>query len=125
MRKFIAKRQIHLPNLFDFANLEELRIGARTDDYGPQSPHPFLRSITSPRLRRVIVEVGQFAQWSSLDENLVNLVERHKVYRTLQLQISTTDDPEEIRRLLRRAAQESVLEVGFSERPDYCENEYE
>ena len=124
MCKFIAKRQNRLPNLSDFANLEELRIGARAGDNDSQSPHPFLRSVISPCLQRVIIEVcgkgTRGAQWASLDENLVILVGRHKTHRNLKLKISATTDPEEIRRLLPRAAQEGVLRVGFSERPDYC-----
>ena len=111
---------------FDFANLEELRISLRPDDFvNPQNfPHPPLRSITSPRLQRVIVEVGNkgidYLRWRSLDEGLVNLVGRHKAHRIIELQISTTVDPEVICGLLPRVAQEGVLRVGFSERPDYC-----
>lgn len=109
----------HLPDVFDFVNLEELRIGVRTDHDGPQNPQ-FLESITSPCLRRVIVEVTQLAQWPALDDNLASLVERHKIYRNVKIQISTTGDPEEIRRLLPRTAQGGLLKVRFSERPDYC-----
>ena len=113
---------INWPTHFDFANLEELRIDARMDDSIPRSAHPFLQSVTSPCLRRVILEVCgergmEGIQWPFLDEGLVNLVEKHKAY---VLQVSTTVDPEKIRGLLPRAAQEGILEVHFSERPDYC-----
>ena len=112
------------PNSFDFANLEELRLRARTDDVDPRSTSSLLRSVTSPCLRRVIVEVHEreikYIQWPHLDGNLVDLVERHKVYGNPTLQISATVDPEEIRGLLPRATQKGVLEVRFSECPDYC-----
>ena len=72
----------------------------------------------------MIVEVHEgeieYVQWSSLDENLVHLVKRHKGNGNLELQISTTGDPEKIHGLLPRATQEGALEVYFSERPDYC-----
>lgn len=93
------------------------------DDLEPRSPQPFLGSVVSASLRRVIIEVRgrdmEFVQWTSLDENLVDLVERHKAYGNLVPQISTIVDPEKIRGLLPRAAQEGVLEVRLSERPDY------
>ena len=71
----------------------------------------------------MIVEVKSltdYVRWSALDENLVNLVGRHKTHGIVELQISTTVDPEVVCGLLPRAAQEGVLRVGFSERPDYC-----
>ena len=110
----------------DFPNLEELRIGVRTDEFAPpqSSPHAPLRSITSPRLQRVIIEVGNkgtdYLRWSALDESLVNLVERHRTHRMVELQISATVDPEVIYGLFPRVAQEGVLRVGVSERPGYC-----
>ena len=54
-----------------------------------------------------------------MDEALVDLVERHKAYGNLVFQISTTADPEKFHRSLPRAVQEGMLEVRFSERPDY------
>lgn len=57
--------------------------------------------------------------WPGLDDHLVGLVERYKAYETFMLQISTTADSEEVRGLLPRMAQEGILEVCFSERPDY------
>lgn len=72
----------------------------------------------------MIVEVREkeirHIQWQSLDVNLVDLVERHGAYGNLVPQISTTADPEEIRGLLPRAAEKGILEVRFSERPEYC-----
>ena len=74
----------------------------------------------------MIVEVDEWditfgdIQWRPLDENLVGLVERHKVHGKLELQISTTTHPARIRRLLPRTAQEGVLEVRFSDPPNYC-----
>ena len=116
---------INWPTHFDFTNLEELRIDARIDDSIPRSAHPFLQSVTSPCLRRVILEVYgergiEDIRWPFLDEGLVNLVEKHKAYRSPVLQVSTAVDPEKIRGLLPRAAQEGILEVRFSEHPDYC-----
>jgi hypothetical protein len=65
------------------------------------------------------VEAGN-TWWPSLDEDLVNLVRRHKARRNLALQISTKADPEEVRSLLPQAAQEGALEVGVIKRSDYC-----
>ena len=125
--KCIEKPHVYWPDLScDFANLEELRIGIRADDIGhPQSPpHPALRLFTSRRLQRVIIEVGKkgtnSVRWPSLDESLVNLVGRHKTHGIVELHISTTVDPEVVFGLLPRVAQEGVLRVGVTERPDYC-----
>ena len=116
------------PNRLSFAHLEELRIHQLTDDPPPHNLRTLLQLVTSPCLQRVIVEVneddvrvtfGRY-QWGPLDENLVDLVERHKGYGNMTLQISTTADPEVVRGFLPRVAQEGVLEVRFSERPDYC-----
>lgn len=59
-------------------------------------------------------------QWLPLDWSLVDLIERQEAYGNLVLQISTTTNPERIRELLPQATQKGVLEVRFSERPDYC-----
>lgn len=59
-------------------------------------------------------------QWGPLDWNLVHLVERHKDYGNIVLQISTTANPKRVCRLLPRTMMAGVLEVRFSERPDYC-----
>lgn len=124
MCKRVATCQLPWPDRFDFPNLEELRINALTDVPGPQSTQSFLQSLLTPCLRRVTVEVLEknvtHVQWSSLDANLVNLVERHRAYGNILLQISTTADPDKILGMLPRAAQEGVMEVRFSERPDYC-----
>ena len=114
------------PPLLDFANLEELRVNTWVaHTYPSPNAHPLLQTVASPRLRRVVVEVrGRIisgSRWSFLDETLVNLVGRHKAYGIPQLQISSTTDPEEIRQLLPRAAQEVVLEVRFGERLDCLE----
>ena len=103
----------------DFANLEELRIYVWDADQSLS--HLLLQSVTSPCLRRVLleVEIGNIL-WPFLDEGLVDLVRRHKACRNFALQTSTKADPEEVRSLLPRAAQEGGLEVGFSKRSDYC-----
>lgn len=119
-RKFLVSHLVNWPTPPDFANLEELCVNVQTDGRHPIS-HPLLRLVTSPRLRQVIVEVGggtKGIQWLSLDQDLVNLVERHKVYCNLELQILTIADPEKVRGLLPQAA-EGILEVRSSERSDY------
>lgn len=123
--KYIADHLVYSPLLFGFANLEELRISMwAVGGPPPQIVHPLLRSVASPHLRRVIVDVEVYGkatgriQWPLLDETLVNLVERHRAYGNLALQISTTVNPEKIRALLPRAAEEGGLEVRFSKRPD-------
>ena len=122
----IANQMIDWPTLFDFAHLEKLYINAKLDNPSPQSARPFLWSVASPCLRRVILEArgsitGGAFDWPSIDESLVDLVERHKARGnvTLQIQISTTEDPEKVRELLPRAARESVFEVFYTERPGY------
>ena len=107
-----------------FANLEELRISVwNADEPLSQHTHLLLRSVTSSCLQRVIIEVRKqeagSVRWPSLDENLANLIKRHKGCRNLALQISTTADPEKIRALLPQAELAGVLEVGFIKRPDY------
>jgi len=68
----------------------------------------------------VIVELPGRAtpvtHWPFLDEIMVDLVERHKAYGNLTLQISSMADPVDIHRVLPRAAQRGVLEVRFSEK---------
>ena len=105
-------------------NLEELHVtlwGA--DIIESRSNYPLFQSVVSPCLRRVIVElldreIGR-VQWPTLDETLVNLVERHEAYGSLALWISIKADPGIIRQSLPRVAQEGVLEVGPCKRPDY------
>ena len=73
----------------------------------------------------MIVDVSEWdvmygdIQWGPLDGDLVDLVKRHKCYGNLIFQIATTVDQEVIRRSLPRAAQEGVLEVSCSKRPNY------
>ena len=66
-------------------------------------------------------DIGR-VQWSLLDETLINLIERHKACRNLELQISTKTDPQKIRQSLPRVTQEGVLKVGPMKRPDYWES---
>lgn len=117
---------IRAPPLLEFANLEELRVSTwAAAALSSPNAHPLLQTVASPRLRRVIVEVrGRVIagpRWEFLDDTLASLVERHRAYGNPQIQISSTADPGEIRQLLPRAAQGSVLEVRFSERLDYLE----
>jgi hypothetical protein len=119
----LVGRPTDLPHLSDFANLEELRIRIRgADEPLPQHAHSILPLVTSSCLRRVTLEVREqeigAVQWPSLDENLANLVKRHKSCGNLALQISTKADPEKVRSLLPQATKTGILEVGFSERPD-------
>jgi hypothetical protein len=119
----VVNQPINL-SLVDFANLEELHVSVWiTDNHLIPHAHPVLRSVTSPCLQRVIVELRErgtsLIQWSSLDETLVGLIERHKTYGNLELWISTGTDPERVRQHLPRVAQEGVLEVGPRKRPDF------
>ena len=115
---------IDWPLLVDFTNLEELHVSVWiTDNHLINHAHPVLRSVTSPCLQRVIVELRErgisLIQWSSLDETLVNLIKRHKTYGNLELRISTKTDPPRIRQYLPRVTQEGVLEVCPVKRPDF------
>lgn len=111
----ITNQLVNQPTI-DFVNLEELRVGVWAV-YDPHSRtlHSLLQSITSPSLRRVIVEVRQIVVavdgWSLLDEGLANLVERHKAYGDVKLQVSAKVKPEYLRKLLPRLAQKGMLEL--------------
>lgn len=123
-RSCIVNQPIDQPLPINFANLEELYV----DVWAPRDPltqhiRLLLRSVTSPCLRRVIVELCdkeiRYIRRSRLDDALANLIERHRAYGNLALQISTKADPERVRQSLPRVAQEGVLEVKHSERPGY------
>ena len=110
------------PDHINFVNLEELRVFAPIEGHPPRRIHTLIRLVTSPCLRRVVIEVNDVyfrdIEWYPLDESLVDLVKRHKAYGNLALQISTAIDPEVIGGLLPRTARRGVLEVRFSKRPD-------
>jgi hypothetical protein len=118
--EYLAGYPTDWPPISDFANLEELHIGVSgTDEILSKHTHSLLQSVTSSRLRRVIIGIRKqeiaAVRWTSLDENLASLIKRHKGYRNLALQISTKADPEKIRVFLPQAAQTGVLKVGFIE----------
>jgi hypothetical protein len=106
---------INWPPIPNFSNLEELRFSMWGAD-GP-SPHLLMRSVVSPCLRRVILEIGTEIVRRPPFESLADLARRHKTCRNLVFQISTKADPEKVRGMLPQAVQAGIVEVGLSERP--------
>ena len=104
----------------DFPNLEELRVDMSSGSLGVEY-HSLLWSITSPCLRRMIIEIEAEAhRFEVLDLDLSRMADRNNAHGNFTLQISTTLDPGYIRQLFPLVAQQGVLEVCYSERPDYC-----
>ena len=113
--KFLAPSWVNRPSI-DLPNLEELHVGVPWSDV--EEPHPLLRSITFPQLRRMVIET-EAAWWLPPDEFLADLVRKHNTHGDFTLRISTRADPEYIRGKLPLVVQQGVLEVCHNARPDY------
>ena len=110
--------------LVNFANPEELHLRVWiTGKQFIQHVHPVLRSVVSPCLQQVAIEVRgrdiNLVQWSFLDETLLDLIKRHKAFGSLKLRVSARMDPRRVHQFLPRVTQEGVLEVDHTERPDF------
>lgn len=112
MHNYIVDQLANWPLRVNFVSLEELHVTIWAAGNSRTHANPLLRSVVSPCLRRVILELSQrkirLIQWPLLDETLVNLVERHRAYENLELQISAKMDLKRIRQSLPRVAQVCV-----------------
>ena len=112
----IASRSTIGCSPINFTDLEELFLNIRDpDSHTKHYFHSFLKSVVSPRLQRLFVNIqGRAAVvgwFPFLDEELNGFVERQEGYGKLSIKIAVRVDEKGIRDLFPLVTRHGVLEV--------------